>query len=157
MSPAQLVVFIEKPAGECMTPSPSEEKNWSQKGPEPCALVVKGQSFIEDMMNLVVLFTKLKFLELWLSQKRLPSCCAFTCGKSPKHFVEEMNFETRNAVEPVYHQNRTKRGSRANWQRWGALVVIDHYKFSAKVTHTPGILTPSDFHPDRSGGHVVPG
>jgi len=114
MSPAQLVVFIEKPAGECMTPSPSEEKNWSQKGPEPCALVVKGQSFIEDMMNLVVLFTKLKFLELWLSQKRLPSCCAFTCGKSPKHFVEEMNFETRNAVEPVYHQNRTKRGSRAN-------------------------------------------
>jgi len=43
MAPAQLVVFIEKQAGECMTPS-SEEKNWSKKGPAPCALVVKGQS-----------------------------------------------------------------------------------------------------------------
>jgi len=31
MAPAQLVVFIEKHAGECMTPSPSEERNWSQK------------------------------------------------------------------------------------------------------------------------------
>jgi len=33
MSPAQLVAFIEKQAGECMTPSPSEERNWSQKEP----------------------------------------------------------------------------------------------------------------------------
>jgi len=32
MAPAQLVVFIEKQAGECMTPSPSEERIWSQKG-----------------------------------------------------------------------------------------------------------------------------
>jgi len=30
------------------------------------------------------------------------------------------------------------------------------FKFSAKITHTPGILSPADFHPDRSGGHVVP-
>ena len=30
------------------------------------------------------------------------------------------------------------------------------FKFSAEITHTPGILTPGDFHPDRSGGHVVP-
>ena len=30
------------------------------------------------------------------------------------------------------------------------------FKFSAKTTHTPGILTPGDFHPDRSGGHVDP-
>jgi len=29
-------------------------------------------------------------------------------------------------------------------------------KFSAKITHTPGTLTPGDFHPDWSGGHVVP-
>jgi len=43
---AQLVVFIEKPAGECLTPCPSEERNWSQKGPAPCALVVKGQSIL---------------------------------------------------------------------------------------------------------------
>jgi len=31
-----------------------------------------------------------------------------------------------NAVDPVHHQNRTKRGSRANCQRWGAHVCIDH-------------------------------
>jgi len=30
------------------------------------------------------------------------------------------------------------------------------FKFSAKITHTRGILTPGDFHPDSSGGHVVP-
>jgi len=42
MAPAQLVVFIEKQAGEYMTPSPSDERNWSQKGPAPCSLVVKG-------------------------------------------------------------------------------------------------------------------
>jgi len=46
MAPAQLVVFIEKQAEECMTPSPSEERSWSQKGPAPCALVVKGQSIL---------------------------------------------------------------------------------------------------------------
>jgi len=47
MAPAQLVVFIEKQAGECMTPSPSKERNWSQKEPAPvCALVVKGQSIL---------------------------------------------------------------------------------------------------------------
>jgi len=32
MAPAQLVVFIEKQAGVCMTPSPSEERNWARKG-----------------------------------------------------------------------------------------------------------------------------
>jgi len=31
MASAQLVVFIEKQAGECMTPSPPEGRNWSQK------------------------------------------------------------------------------------------------------------------------------
>jgi len=38
MAPAQLAVFIGKQAGERMTLSPSEERNWSQKGPAPCAL-----------------------------------------------------------------------------------------------------------------------
>jgi len=45
MGPSQLVVFIEKQAGECMTPSPSEERNWSQTGSAPCALV-KSQSIL---------------------------------------------------------------------------------------------------------------
>ena len=59
-----------------------------------------------------------------------------------------------NAVEPVHHQNRTKRGSRANdGEHLFALIT---FKFSAKITHTPGKLTPGDFHRNRSGGHVVP-
>ena len=73
MAPAQLVVFIEKQAGECVTPSPSEERNWSQKGPAPCvcALVVKGQSISPRIINLVLLCFELKFLKLWLNRKRL--------------------------------------------------------------------------------------
>ena len=36
------------------------------------------------------------------------------------------------------------------------LFALFTFKFSANITHTPGILTPGDFHLDRSGGHVVP-
>jgi len=73
IAPAQLVVFIEKQAGECVTPSPSEERNWSQEGHAPClcALVVKGQSILSRIMNLVLLCFELKFLKLWLNQNRL--------------------------------------------------------------------------------------
>jgi len=47
MALVQLVVFIEKHAGEFMTPSPPEERNWSKKGFTPCgALAVKGQSIL---------------------------------------------------------------------------------------------------------------
>jgi len=45
-----------------------------------------------------------------------------------------------NAVEPVHHQNRTKRGSRANDGKH--LFALITFKFSAKISHTPGILTP---------------
>jgi len=38
----------------------------------------------------------------------------------------------------------------------GSLSVLIIYNFSAKITHTPGILTPRDIHQDRSGGRVVP-
>ena len=64
-----------------------------------------------------------------------------------------------NALEPVHHQNRTKRSSRANCQRlwWEHLPALIAFKFSGKITRTPGIPTPGDFHPDRSSGHVVPG
>jgi len=54
MARAQLVVFIEKQVGECMTPSPSEERNWSRKGSAPCC---ERWKHFEDMMNLVLLFT----------------------------------------------------------------------------------------------------
>jgi len=36
------------------------------------------------------------------------------------------------------------------------LPALITFKFSAKITHTTGIPTPGDFHPDSSGGHVVP-
>jgi len=60
MAPAQLVVFIEKQAGECMTPSPSGERDWNWKGHAPCCLCTFGarsKHYIEDMMNLVLLFS----------------------------------------------------------------------------------------------------
>jgi len=71
MAPAQLMVFIEEQAGECMTPFPSEERNWSQKG---------------------------------------PPCCACTCGKRPKYFIEDKNFETRQRCGtcPPSKQNKTR-------------------------------------------------
>jgi len=47
MALAQLVVFIEKHAGECVAPSLPEERNWSEKWFAPCgALAVKGQSIL---------------------------------------------------------------------------------------------------------------
>jgi len=60
MAPAQLVVFIEKQAGECIMPSPSAERNWNQKGPAPCCVCICGERSkrsIEDMMNRVLLFS----------------------------------------------------------------------------------------------------
>jgi len=61
-------------------------------------------------------------------------------------------------VEPVHHQNRTKRGSRANCQRWGALFCFDHFQvFCNDYSHPWNTsLTSGDFYPGRSGGHVVP-
>jgi len=52
-------VFIEKQAGEYMTPSLSEERIWSWKGPAPCVCTCGARSkhFIEDNVNLVVLFS----------------------------------------------------------------------------------------------------
>jgi len=36
------------------------------------------------------------------------------------------------------------------------LSALITFKFSAKITHTPAILIPDDFHPHRNGGHVAP-
>ena len=36
------------------------------------------------------------------------------------------------------------------------LSALITFKFAAKITHTSGILNSVDFHPGRSGGHVVP-
>jgi len=58
--PVQLVVFIEKEAGECMAPSPSDERIWSWKRPVPCCVCTCGarsKHFIDEMMNLAVLLS----------------------------------------------------------------------------------------------------
>jgi len=59
MAPAQLVIFIEKQAGEYMASSPAQERNWSQKRTVPCRVCICGERskhFIEDM-NHVLLFS----------------------------------------------------------------------------------------------------
>jgi len=104
-------------------------------------------------MNFVLLFTYLKCLELRLShQKNLAPSCACTCGKRPKHFIEDMNFETRQRLWNL-SIIKTEQNEVHVSTDMSAFVT---FKFSAEITHTPGILTPGDFHPDRSGGHVVP-
>jgi len=40
-----------------------------------CALVVKWQSILSRVMNLALLCSELKFLELWLNQKGLLLLC----------------------------------------------------------------------------------
>ena len=61
-------------------------------------------------MNFVFLFMQLKFLGLWLRQKKLAPCCACTCGKRPMHFIEDANFETRQRCGtcPPSKQNRKR-------------------------------------------------
>jgi len=77
----------------------------------------------------------------------------------PKDFIEDMNFETRqrcgswNLSTIKKEQNKVHVPTTNDGEHLSALIT---FKFSAKVTHTPGILTPGDFHPFRSGGHVVP-
>jgi len=61
-----------------------------------------------------------------------------------------------NAVEPVQHQNRTNEIHVPTANDGEHLCALITFKFSAMITHTHGIPTPGDFHPDRSGGHVVP-
>ena len=58
-----------------------------------------------------------------------------------------------DAVEPVHHQNRTKRGSRSNGGEH--LFALITQVFCKDHSH-PWKTDPCDFHPDRSGGHVVP-
>jgi len=116
-------------------------------------------------MNLVLLCSELKFLKLWLNQKRLALVVRALAVKGQSLLLRTWTLRPDNAVEPVHHQKRTKRGSHANCQWWRALVC----KFSATITHTPGILNylitrlilrqivwSGDFYPGRSGGHVVP-
>jgi len=128
MAPAQLLVFIEKQAGECMRPSPSEERNWNQKGPAPCALVVKGQSvLLRTWWTLCFSLSNWSFSNSGLAKKGLLLVVRTLVVKGQSISLRTWTLRPDNAVEPVHHQNRTKRGSRANCQAWGALVCINHY------------------------------
>ena len=75
-----------------------------------CTCGERSIHFIEDMMNLLLLFTWLKFIELWLSQKKLAPCCACTCGKRPKQFIDDINFEIKQRCGtcPPSKQNRMR-------------------------------------------------
>ena len=97
-----------------------------------CALVVKGQSILSRMMNLVLLCFELKFLEVWLNQKGLALVVRALAVKGQSILLRTWTLRSDNGVEPVHHQNRTKRVSRVNCQRWGALVCIDHFHVFCK-------------------------
>jgi len=142
-----------------MTPSPSTERNWSQKRPAPCCVCTCGERskhFIEDTMNLVLLFTYLNFPELWLSQKKLAPCCACTCGKRPKHFIENMNCESRQRCGTCPPSKQDKTRFTCELPTMGAFADIDHFQVFCKDYSHPWNTNPGDFHPDRNGGHVVP-
>jgi len=66
-----------------------------------------------------------------------------------------MNFETgqRCGICPPSKQNKVHVPTANDGEHLSALIT---FNFSAKITHTPGILTPRDIHPDRSGGRLVP-
>jgi len=58
----------------------------------------------------------LKFLELWLNQKRLALVVRALAVKGQSVLLRTWTLRPENTVEPVHHQNRTKRGSRGNCQ-----------------------------------------
>jgi len=82
MAPAQLVVFTEKQVGECVTPAPSEERKWSQKGHAPCVCTSgeRSKHFIEEDEPCASLFRIEVSRTLALPEKACP-CCACACGK----------------------------------------------------------------------------
>jgi len=97
----------------------------------------RSKCFIGDMMNLVLLFRWLNFLEISLSQKRLAPCCACTCSKRPKHGMKNMNFATRQCCGtcPPSKQNKTRFTcpTTNDGEHLSALITV---KFSAKLLTT---------------------
>jgi len=82
-----------------------------------------------------------------LSQKSLLLVVCALVVKGPSILLRTWTLRPDNAVEPVHNQNRTKWGSRANCQRWGARVCIDHFQvFCKDYSHpwntNPGWLPP---------------
>jgi len=149
MAPAQLVVFIEKQAGEGMTPSPSEERNclhrvhlWSKLKAfywghdEPCASL----HLIEVSRTLAS------------PPKRLAPCCASTCGKRPKRFIEDMNFETRQrcVTRPPSKQNKTR--FTCQLPTMGALVCIGQFQVFCGDYSYPWNTNPRRFPPRQEWG-----
>jgi len=111
IAPAQLVVFIEKQAEECVTPFPSEQRNWSQKGHVPCVCTCgeRSKHFIEDDEPCVSCY-ELKFLELWLNQKGLALvvCALAVKGQSIFMRTRTLRSNTRCGTCPPSKQNKTR-------------------------------------------------
>ena len=130
MAPAQLVVFMEKQAGECMTRSPLEERNWSLTGPVPWALVVKGQSVLSGTWwTLCFCFAGWISWKYRLAKKGLLLVVRALVVKGQSMVWRTWTLRPDNVVEPVHHQNRTKRGSRAQLPTMGSTCL--HWSLSS--------------------------
>jgi len=67
--------------------------------------------------------------------------------KGPSILLRTWTLRPDNAVEPVRHHNRAKRGSRDNCQQWGALVRIDNFQVFCKDYSHPWNTNPGWFPP----------
>jgi len=96
-------------------------------------------------------------VELWLKPKKACSLLCLHLWKKAKAFYwgHELWDQTAlwNLSTIKTERNEVHVPTANDREHLSALIT---FKFSAKITHTHGILTPGDFHPDRSGGHVVP-
>jgi len=150
MAPAQLVVFIEKQAGECMTPYPSKERNRSQKGPAPCCVWTCGEMssiLLRTWWTLCFSIPKWSFQNFGLAKKGLLLVVRAFVVTDQSILLRTWTLRPDNAVEPAHHQNRTKRGSRANCQRWGTLVCTNHVQVFCKDYSHPWNINPGWFPP----------
>ena len=122
-----------------MTPSPSEERNWSQKGPAPRGgarggargplppKILPGPPSGPPKIRYLSVGLFLKVLHRPLTaplvaklappvapQMKMsvsaPACTACTCGERSKHFIDDMNFETRQRCGtcPPSKQDKTR-------------------------------------------------
>ena len=96
-----------------------------------CTCSERSKHFIGNMMNLVLLFL-IEVSRTLACQKDFLLVVRTLMVKSQSIFLRTRTFRPDNAVELDHHQNRTKRSSRANCQRWGALVCIDHFPIFCK-------------------------
>jgi len=85
----------------------------------------------------------IEVLELRPSQKCL-ALFACTCGERPKHFIEDMNFQTRQrwGTCPPSKHNKTRFTCQLPVPTMGALAGIDHFQVFCKDYSHPWNTNP---------------